>query len=109
MKSVPETPAPSVISDVSAPDESLVTPVETSDPLMAEVETFLSKREELARRFAEEIEATEERLAELKRTAASLFGENDGKTANEKPKKPKPKPAAKSDSVITAEATPASE
>jgi hypothetical protein len=40
--------------------------------LVAEVQAFLSKRGELAEKLAREIEATEKKLAELKRTAALL-------------------------------------
>lgn len=41
--------------------------------LAGEVQSFLSRRVELARKLAQEIEATEKKLAELKRTAALLF------------------------------------
>ncbi len=40
--------------------------------LVAEVQSFLNKRGELAEKLAREIEATEKKLAELKRTAALL-------------------------------------
>jgi hypothetical protein len=41
--------------------------------LADEVQSFLSRRAELAQKLTMEIEATENRLAELKRTAALLF------------------------------------
>lgn len=41
--------------------------------LVAEVQSFLSKRGELAEKLAREIEATEKKLEELKRTAALLL------------------------------------
>jgi hypothetical protein len=76
VKSADETPAPNVSFD----EQETQTPSEFKDepthPLMAEVETFLSKRDELARKLAEEIEATEKKLAELRKIAASLFPEN---------------------------------
>ena len=59
---------------------------------MAEVESFLSRRDELARKLAEEIEATEKKLAELKKIAASLFpgnpmnGQTDRKAKKRKAK-----------------------
>jgi hypothetical protein len=42
-------------------------------PLMAEVQNFLATRDELAKKLAEEIAATEKKLAELKRTAVLLY------------------------------------
>ena len=70
---------------------------EVATPLLAEVQSFLSKRDELARKLAEEIAATEAKLAELKRTAASLFPETAITTANTagKDKKSKRLPRAK--------------
>lgn len=61
------------------------TPVE-ANALMEEVQTFLAKRAELAKKLAAEIEATEKKLADLKMTAASLFPANS--TASPKDKKP---------------------
>jgi hypothetical protein len=61
-----------------------------ADPLLGEVQSFLSKRADLAKKLADEIEATENKLAELKRTAAMLFPENHGNGPKErKPKKVK--------------------
>lgn len=45
--------------------------------LTGEVQTFLSKRDELAQKLAREIEITEKKLAELKHSAAMLFPEKD--------------------------------
>ncbi len=65
---------------------------EPDHPLMEEIQTFLHLRDELARKLAIEIEATEQKLAELKKTAASLFPQSGGEVAEEKKaKKPKPK------------------
>lgn len=47
-----------------------------ADPLVDEVQSFLRQRQELAQRLADEIAATEAKLAELKKTAAMLFPEN---------------------------------
>lgn len=59
-----------------APEATLVTAaVEPATPLIAEVQSFLSKRDELSRKLSEEIAATEARLVELKKTAAALFPE----------------------------------
>jgi hypothetical protein len=60
-------PAPLPVSTVVA-----ITPV---DPLVDEVQSFLQRRESLAQKLAEEIAATEKKLAELKRTAALLYPE----------------------------------
>lgn len=66
---------------------------EPLDPLMDEVQTFINLRDELARKLAAEIDAMEQKLADLKKTAASLFpsGSNDV-PEEKKAKKPKPKP-----------------
>ncbi|WP_010587844.1 hypothetical protein [Schlesneria paludicola] len=65
---------------------------ESLDPLMDEVQTFINLRDELARKLAAEIETMEQKLVELKKTAASLFpsGSNDA-PEEKKTKKPKPK------------------
>ena len=103
MKSVEETPTPSVSSEIEVQTDSPM-PHEQVEPLMAEVETFLSKRDELARRFTEEIAATEQKLAELKKTAASLFPESvSSGQSNLKTKKPKAKAATKSESASSAD------
>ena len=103
MKSVEETPTPSVSSEIQAQTDSPTVPHEEVAPLMAEVETFLSKRDELARRFAEEIVATEQKLAELKKTAASLFPESVSGQSSQKTKKPKTKASTKSESASSAD------
>jgi hypothetical protein len=62
-------------------------------PLADEVRSFLGRKEELAQKLAHEIETTEKKLAELKRTAAALFPEGLGNEPVErverKPKKTK--------------------
>jgi hypothetical protein len=82
-----ETPAaPASVAPAEAPD----------DPLLSEVQSFLSKRAELAQKLADEIAATEKKLAELKETAALLFPEHHGNGQKErKPKKAKPKAAVR--------------
>ena len=65
-------------------------------PLLAEVQSFIQRREELAKKLADEITATESKLAELKRTAAALFPENAvAAPAANKEKKAKKLPKAK--------------
>lgn len=110
VKAADETPVPSVSPEVQTPVEPASEPESHVDPLMAEVEAFLSKRDELAQKIAGEIEALEQKLAELKETAASLFPDSaGGGQAAPKPKKPKPKPAVKSEASSSAESVPPSE
>ncbi|WP_373652500.1 hypothetical protein [Schlesneria sp. DSM 10557] len=61
--------------------------------LKSEIETFISLRDELARKLADEIAATELKLAQLRETAASLFPRTSDSPEDKKAKKPKPKPA----------------
>lgn len=104
VKAAEETPTAGVSSEVPPQTESPAVLDEQVDPLMAEVEAFLSKRDELAQKIAAEIEATEQKLAELKETAASLFPDSGGNGAsNAKPKKPKPKAPAKAEPTSSAE------
>lgn|GEM_PF-4402476 len=107
MKIVEETPVASVSSVVQLNSETPAAAPEPAHPLMAEVESFLSKRDELARKLALEIEATEKKLAELKKTAASLFPEAaTHEQPDKKAKKLKTKSSnkeAKSDSSNAAE------
>lgn len=57
-------------------------------PLHAEIAAFLARREELSRKVAEEIAATELKLAELRQTAALLVAESKEQPAKDrKPKK----------------------
>lgn len=85
---------------LTPPAEEIPTPTATeqetktdsNNPLMDEIQTFMSMRDELAQKLAAEIELTERRLEELKSTAASLFPENVRSTDDKKTKKPKPKP-----------------
>ncbi len=73
-----------------------------------EVQAFLAQRAELTRKLAEEIEATEKKLAELKRTAALLAPQAARAATKEKKAKKvsKPKAAERQDEPAT-EATPA--
>lgn len=63
--------------------------------LGSEVQAFLGMRDELAKKLADEIAATEQRLAELKKTAALLFPDSAAKDKKvKKPKAKKPSTAA---------------
>ena len=89
---------PSVVSDESldTTETQTVETTESVNPLMEEVQSFLNLRDELARKLALEIEATEQKLAELKSTAASLFPAESSDSSDErKAKKAKPKPVAR--------------
>ena len=57
--------------------------------LTEEVQSFLDRRSELARKLAQEIDATEKKLAELKRAAGLLFPENDRNGRAEPERRPK--------------------
>jgi hypothetical protein len=60
------------------------------DPLVDEVQSFVAKRSELAKKVAEEIKTTEKKLAELRKTAAILSPDSGG--AAPKERKPAPNP-----------------
>jgi hypothetical protein len=110
VKAADQTPTPSVSSDVQTQPDVPAVQDAPVDPLMAEVESFLSKRDELAQRIADEIEALEQKLAELKETAASLFPETaGGASSSSKPKKPKPKPTVKSEATSSTDSVPLTE
>ena len=69
------------------------------------MQSFLAQREELAKKLAEEIAATEQKLAELKKTAAQLFPETVTAAAPKDKKakkvsKPKPAPREPEPTVI---------
>lgn len=88
---------PAVSAASAAPEAALVTaPAEPATPLIAEVQSFLSKRDELAKKLSEEIAATEAKLIELKKTAAALFPERAAAAPSvSKDKKVKKLPKAK--------------
>ncbi|WP_254508005.1 hypothetical protein [Anatilimnocola floriformis] len=88
--------APVAKPAAAAPEAAPVSAPADGTPLLAEVQSFIQRREELARKLSDEITSTEERLAELKRTAAALFPENNrpAPVAN-KDKKVKKLPKAK--------------
>lgn len=113
MQSAEETPTPGVSPVVEAQPDAPVAesaPVEQVDSLMAEVESFLSRRDELAQKIAAEIEALELKLAELKKTQASLFPESaSGGPATLKAKKPKPKVATKAEPASSSDSAPPAE
>jgi hypothetical protein len=72
--------------------------------LLDEVQSFLAVREELAKKLASEIAATEKKLAELKQTAAMLFpaAKTPPVAKEKKLKKTKSKPANPSPESATA-------
>jgi hypothetical protein len=95
-KPMPRTESPkSSVSKSSEPTSKAVEPLlsiaaepDSAEPLLAEVQSFLAKRSELAKRLKEEIAATELRLEQLRKTAASLMSEKSLPVAKEKkPKK----------------------
>lgn len=89
-----EDSAPEEVSSPNATTETAGG--DAGSPLLAEVQSFLNKREELARKLADEIAATETKLAELKKTAAALFPESTPVAQLVKDKKvPKKLPKAK--------------
>jgi hypothetical protein len=94
---------PTQISDTETlPEQS--PSKEPVHPLMSEIQSFMNLRDELARKLAAEIEAMEQKLAELKETAASLFPRSNESPVDRKTKKPKAK-ASKSESSGSANAT----
>jgi hypothetical protein len=73
----------------NAPEAAVIAAPADGTPLLAEVQSFIERREELSRKLADEIAATEARLVELKRTAAALFPESAASATAPKDKKPK--------------------
>lgn len=96
-------PAPADALD----DGTFAPSVEELGPLAEEVRSFMDRRDELARKLAEEIEATEKKLAELRRTAAALFPESSEEEEPERPER-KPKKAAKTVKLSQESCTPSS-
>jgi hypothetical protein len=86
-------------SDQSTETQALNEPFH---PLLKEVHSHLNQRDELLEKLDAEIEAMEQKLAELRETAALLKPENNG-TAKEasKVKKAKPK-SAKEEKTVAA-------
>jgi hypothetical protein len=80
---------PAVVATAKAPEKTLPAAAVEGTPLLAEVQSFIQRREELSRKLADEITATEARLVELKRTAAALFPESAAPVSAPKDKKPK--------------------
>ena len=84
--------------DAAPPPEPPESRAAEGPTLLEEVQSFLAQREELAKKLAEEIAATEQKLADLKKTAAQLFPEAAAAAAtkDKKAKKvSKPKPVAR--------------
>jgi hypothetical protein len=100
---VPAEPPPAETANgpQSAAPQSAAPSARPAEPLLDEVQTFLSRRAELAQKLADEIAATEQRLVELKQTAAMLFPESATPTAakDRKPKKTKSKPVPREEKV----------
>ena len=76
------------VSTAASPASSAET-TEKLGELAQEVQAFVVQRDQLAQRLADEIAATELRLAELKRTAASLFPTEQVPRAVPKDRRPK--------------------
>lgn len=72
-----------------APEAAVIASPADGTPLLAEVQSFIQRREELSRKLADEIAATEAKLVELKKTAAALFPESASSASATKDKKPK--------------------
>ncbi|QDV71788.1 hypothetical protein Poly24_55280 [Rosistilla carotiformis] len=79
-------------SDSEAGEEA---PPPRSGSLLDDVQAFFDQREELAQRLAEEIEATQEKLAELQETLAQLHPDRSVNAAKERRPKKVKKPAAR--------------
>jgi hypothetical protein len=92
-------PAPQASDTVESQETTVPEADVPADPLMDEIQTFMTLRDELARKLAAEIEATEQKLAELRETAASLFPQE---VEDKKAKKPKTKPAKPEKSNVAA-------
>ena len=116
VEDVGETAAGSASLAASEPAESrsesaasMPSPVHDSVPaeslaIMDRVQAFLALRTELAANLAAEIEATEKKLAELRKTAALLFPESTSvaPVKDKKPKKPaKPKVISRTDDQVS--------
>ncbi len=81
-----------------------------AEPLLEEVQQFLVKRAELASKLSQEIEATEKKLVELKKTVTLLFPETESTVPKDrKLKKTKPKTTSRSAKTEEAESTSDSE
>ena len=94
----------------AAINESVVATASTPEScaLLDEVQSFLAAREELAKKLASEIAATEKKLAELKQTAAMLFPAAPAVSSpkEKKAKKAKVKAAAQPEPSEAATSTP---
>jgi hypothetical protein len=79
----------------SSEPEMSVHALTQGDPLVDEVQTFVARRSELAKKLAEEIKTTEKKLADLRKTASMLSPESGDAAAprERKPKQAKPKQA----------------
>lgn len=87
-------------SDTQVVTEQLPSSAEPIHPLIEEVECFYILRAELHRKLSVEIHATEHKLAELKKTAASLFPEEYGEPPQDKKaKKQKPKASSRGETT----------
>jgi len=80
VKPVEQTPVLTRTTEPSTETEKKVPPAEELGDLAQEVESFLSQRTELHGKLLHEIEATEKKLAELKRAASLLVPEEKANT-----------------------------
>lgn len=93
--------SPATTDDAAQPDTIDTAPAVSNSPaddlggLAQDVQEFIARREQLAQRLADEIAATEKKLAELKRTAAALFPEKESAPSPAKERKSKGVAAAK--------------
>lgn len=97
---------PSALS--AAISESVASTASTPEScaLLDEVQSFLAAREELAKKLASEIAATEKKLAELKKTAAMLFPTAVAAPAAKEKKVKKAKTKAASQPEVSEAASP---
>ncbi|MEZ6088867.1 MAG: hypothetical protein R3C05_12750 [Pirellulaceae bacterium] len=88
-----ETSTSDTETDSNPPAENQGENATTRSTLLDEVEAFFHQREALAEKLAQEIEATEARLNELRETMANLYPERAaGAAKDRKPKKLKKAP-----------------
>ncbi|HTN76031.1 MAG TPA: hypothetical protein VL096_12320 [Pirellulaceae bacterium] len=95
-----ETPAAPAESPTAEAQPPVETVTEQVDPLLAEVQSFLDKRDELAQKLTDEITATERKLVVLRDKLASLFPEQSAPVPKPgKLKKSKPKSTSRQERV----------
>ncbi len=80
-ESSPSATESTVEANAPATEAEAAEPTQPLGELAKEVQDFIAQREQLAQKLAEEIAATEQKLAELKRTAVMLFPEKESAPA----------------------------